>query len=91
MDLQAISNAQATFAQALAIASENYHQGLANAERLRLCATSITEALIDSTVSPATLDPLSDAPRPSFKCRCRYRNGKSELAGNRWTKKLTDE
>lgn len=60
-DLQAISNAQTTFAQALATASEDYHQALANAERARLYATSLSKAPIDSRVSsPPTLDPLSD-------------------------------
>lgn len=63
VDLQAITSAQANFAQALANASENYHRALANAERVRLGATSITEAPIDSGVSPATLDPLSDVVR----------------------------
>ncbi|NUA26916.1 hypothetical protein [Cupriavidus basilensis] len=63
MDLQAITSAQAKFAQALAIASENYHQALANAERVRLSATSITEAPIDSRGSAATLDPLTDVVR----------------------------
>ncbi|MBB1634479.1 hypothetical protein [Cupriavidus sp. UME77] len=60
MDPQAIRSAQARFAQALTIASENYHQALANAERVRLSAISITEAPIDSRVFAATLDPLSD-------------------------------
>lgn len=60
-DLQAIANAQAIYAQALAVASGNYHNALANAERKRLCATSIKEAaLTDSRVSSATLGPLSD-------------------------------
>ncbi|KAI3596422.1 hypothetical protein D8I24_7346 [Cupriavidus necator H850] len=63
IDLQAITSAQAKFARALAIASENYHQALANAERVRLCATSITEARIESWVLPATLDPLSEVVR----------------------------
>ena len=58
MDLEAISSAQANLMQALAIAGGKYRQALASAERLRLCATLITEGPIDRMESPAIIDPF---------------------------------